>query len=45
MSIWKLGGLSVLELGKRVWREANQDEIFDRAAGLSYYIVYELFPA
>ena len=45
MSVWKLGGLSVLELGKRVWREANQDEIFDRAAGLSYYFVFALFPA
>jgi membrane protein len=34
-----------MELGKRVWKEANEDEIFDRAAGLSYYFVFALFPA
>ena len=45
VSAWKLGGLSVMDLGKRVWREANEDEIFDRAAGLSYYFVFALFPA
>jgi membrane protein len=28
-----------------VWKEANDDEIFDRAAGLSYYFVFALFPA
>jgi membrane protein len=45
VSPWKLGGLSVVELGKRVWKEASQDEIFDRAASLSYYFVFALFPA
>jgi membrane protein len=44
-SPWKLGGLSITELGKRVWSEANEDEIFERAAGLSYYFVFALFPA
>ena len=45
MSPWNLGGLSIKELGKRVWSEANEDEIFDRAAVLSYYFVFALFPA
>jgi membrane protein len=45
VSPWKLGGLSITELGKRVWSEASEDEIFDRAAGLSYYFVFALFPA
>jgi len=45
VSPWRLGGLSIRELGKRVWNEASEDEIFDRAAGLSYYFVFALFPA
>ena len=42
---WKLGGLSVGELGKRVYNEAWEDEIVDRAAGLAYYFLFALFPA
>ena len=45
LSPWRLGGLGVIELGKRVWTEANEDEIFDRAAALSYYFVFAIFPA
>lgn len=45
VSPWKLGGLSVGELGKRVLRESSEDEITDRAAGLAYYFVFALFPA
>ena len=45
VSPWSLGGLSVIELGKRVWSEANEDEVFDRAAALSYYFVFAIFPA
>jgi membrane protein len=41
---WELGGLTVKELARRVWKEANEDEIFDRAAGLSYYFIFALFP-
>jgi membrane protein len=44
-SPWTLGGLSVWELGKRVWRELDADEVGDRAAALSYYLVFALFPA
>jgi membrane protein len=43
-SAWKLGGLSVTQLGKRVWEQMNDDEVFDRAAALSYYFVFALFP-
>jgi len=45
VSPWSLGGLGIIELGKRVWSEANEDEIFDRAAALSYYFVFAIFPA
>ena len=44
-SFWKLGGLSVTELTKRVWNELDADEVGDRAAALSYYFLFSLFPA
>ena len=43
-SAWRLGGLSAKELGQRVWREFNQDEILDRSAALSYYFLGAIFP-
>lgn len=43
-SLWKLGGLSSIELGKRVWKEIQEDEVFGRAAELSYYFLLALFP-
>ena len=43
-SLWKLGGLSWLELGKRVWAEIQEDNVFGRAAELSYYFLLALFP-
>ena len=43
-SAWKLGGLTWKQLGKRVWREFNEDEILDRSAALSYYFLGALFP-
>jgi membrane protein len=43
-SAWKLGGLTWKELGQRIWREFNQDEILDRSAALSYYFLSALFP-
>lgn len=45
VSPWKLGGLSVVELAKRVWAEVAEDEISDRAAALAYYFLFALFPA
>ena len=43
-SLWQLGGLSWRELAKRVWAETNDDDIFGRAAQLSYYFLLALFP-
>jgi membrane protein len=43
-SAWKLGGLSAGQLGKRVWGQINDDEVFDRSAALSYYFVFAIFP-
>ena len=44
-SPWKLGGLGVVELAKRVWAEFSDDEIAERAAALAYYFLFALFPA
>src|ERR1041384_6485482 len=43
-SLWKLGGLSWRELGKRVWGEIQEDNVFGRAAEVSYYFLLALFP-
>lgn len=40
----RLGGLTLGELGRRVWFEIGDDEILDRAAALSYYFVLAIFP-
>jgi membrane protein len=45
VSPWKLGGLRVVELAKRVWAEFSEDEVADRAAALAYYFLFALFPA
>jgi membrane protein len=42
--MWRLGGLSWLQLAKRVWREVQEDNVFGRAAELSYYFLLALFP-
>jgi membrane protein len=42
---WKLGGLSWQELGARLWREAQNDELLGRAAQLAFYLLLALFPA
>jgi len=44
LSLWKLGGLSWLQLAKRVWNEIQEDNVFGRAAELSYYFLLALFP-
>ncbi len=43
-SLWALRNISWLELAKRVWKEAQEDNIFGRAAELSYYFLLALFP-
>lgn len=35
---------SVRELGRRDWNEIGEGEVFDRGAGLSYYVPFALFP-
>ena len=43
-SLWKFGGLSPKDLAKRVWKEIQEDDVFGRAAQLSYYFLLALFP-
>ena len=43
-SIWKLGGVTWRELGRRIWLELYASDIFTRAAALSYYFLLALFP-
>lgn len=43
-SMWALGQLSLGQLGKRVWKEINEDNVFGKAAELSYYFLLALFP-
>lgn len=43
-SLWRLGNLGWRELAKRVWKEIQEDEVFGRAAELSYYFLLALFP-
>jgi membrane protein len=45
LSPWKLGGLTVKELSRRVWNSVNDDDIFGRSAQLAYYFFLALFPA
>lgn len=43
-SLWKLSGLNPKKLAKPVWHEIQQDDVFGRAAQLSYYFLLALFP-
>jgi len=43
-SLWKLGGQTWPSLAKRVWADIGKDDIFGRAAQLSYYFLLALFP-
>jgi membrane protein len=42
--VWKLGGLRVKELGRRVVHEIQEDDCLGRAAQLAYYFLFALFP-
>jgi membrane protein len=44
ISPWRLGGLTLPQLATRVWNEIWADEILDRAAALSYYFMFAVFP-
>ncbi len=43
-SLWERGGLGWAELGRRVWSEMNEDDVWGRAAQLAYYFLLALFP-
>jgi membrane protein len=43
-SLWKLDGLDPRKLAKPVWQEIQKDDVFGRAAQLSYYFLLSLFP-
>lgn len=43
-SLWKFGGLKLKQLAVRVWNEILGDDVFGRAAQLSYYFLLALFP-
>lgn len=42
---WTLAGMSLAELGRRLWRNSQEHELLGRAAQLSYYALLALFPA
>lgn len=42
--IWTLSGLSFAQILKRIWEQTNEDDVFGRAAQLSYYFLLALFP-
>src|ERR1700760_312209 len=44
VSPWKLGGLTPIQLGKRVYEEFDEDEVPTRSAALSYYFMSALIP-
>lgn len=44
-SLWKFGGLKPVEMGKKVWKDFNDDEVTTRAASLAYYFLLAVFPA
>ena len=43
-SIWGLRGLTARDAALRTWAEIKEDEVFGRAAQLSYYFLLALFP-
>ena len=43
-SMWRVEGLTWREIARRVYQQIQQDEVFGRAAQLSYYFLFALFP-
>ena len=43
-SVWKLGGMSLRVLGRRVWEEFYAGSLLTHAAALSFYFLLALFP-
>src|ERR1043165_3688669 len=43
-SLWSLGGLSVSQLGRKIWRAFNDNFLLDRSAGLAFNFILAMFP-
>ena len=43
-SLWNLGGVTPLQLAKRLWNAISRDEVFTRSAALAYYFFSALIP-
>jgi membrane protein len=43
-SLWNLGGQTPKQVAVRVWTDIGKDNVFGRAAELSYYFLLALFP-
>lgn len=43
-SAWKFGGLTAKELSKRTWTRVYKDDVIGKAAQLSYFFIFALFP-
>ena len=43
-SPWKLGGLTVKELGLKSWQATSADDVFGRAGQLGYFFFFSVFP-
>jgi membrane protein len=43
-SIWKMGGLTIPQLGKRVWSQVGEDYLVSRASDLAYNFLLAAFP-
>jgi membrane protein len=43
-SMWHLGGLTIKQLAKGVWKEIDHDDVINRAAELAYNFLLSVFP-
>jgi membrane protein len=43
-SPWNLGGLTVGQLGLRVWHSINDDDVFGRSGQIAYGFLFAVFP-
>jgi membrane protein len=43
-SPWRLGGLAWRELARRTWKRVYKDDVLGKAAQLSYFFIFSLFP-
>ena len=43
-TIWHLGGIGAIELGRRTWAEIQHDDIFGKSSEIAYNLLFALFP-